>query len=361
VRMQSNSLLLWWYLGILTAKRYEALIQYYGDLETSLEVLTPMLLKELGVKEKTITETLQRMEEFDAEALRKDMDERGVTLLFIEDEDYPASLKEIGDAPVFLSYKGDLSVLCHPMLSIVGTRNMSAYGRRVVREFVPVFVQSGLTTVSGLALGIDAAVAQETLLAGGRTVAVLGHGLNMLHPPSNKELSKKIIDAGGLILSEYPLYQQPNVYTFPARNRIIAGLSRGTLVIEAPMGSGSIITADLALEYNREVFAVPGQIFDEHMNGCHALIAAGHARITLTPDDVLREIGIIPSEQTLITFTPQSDDERIVHGALTAVPQTMDDLVASISIPAARIGTALTMMELAGAAWNIGGGQWVRR
>lgn len=359
--MQPNTTLLWWYLGILNAKRYSALIERYGDLDTAMNALTPALMKELGMKEKTIQETYVRIQEFNAEKLMAEMAELNVKLIFKEDEDYPKPLNEIGDPPVFLSYRGDLSVLTHPMLSIVGTREMTMYGKRVVEVCVPAFVQSGITTVSGLARGVDAAVARETLAAEGRTVAVLGHGLSMIQPLSHVQLSKKILEKGGLILSEYPLHQQADLYTFPARNRIIAGLSRGTLVIEAPKGSGSIITAELALDYNREVFAVPGEIFNEYSAGCHALIAAGQAKLTVCAEDVLKEIAVIPSVKQATLFIGDSADEQAVHRALTSAPQTMDDLVAATRIPAARIGTALTMIELAGAAWNIGGGQWVRR
>lgn len=358
--MRHETALLWWWLGILTVRRHRALLDRFGDLDAALEHLSPAVLRELGVKDAKIRDVFIRMEEFDAAAYLADMDRRGVELLSIEDDGYPPPLREIGDPPIFLSYIGDIGILSRPLMGVVGTRRMTTYGRRVVSHFVPGFVRSGIVTVSGLALGVDAAVAKDTLDAGGRTVAVLGHGLATLYPKANALLGEKIVKSGGLLLSEFPLGYPPDVYTFPARNRIIAGLSRGTLVVEAPVDSGAIITAELALEYNREVFAVPGQVFDDNAAGCHALIASGQARIVCSPEEVLREIGMIPAEARADAFQPREGDERMVYEALDGMPRTMDDLIRHTSLDTPRIGTALTLLELAGAARNIGAGQWVR-
>lgn len=359
--MLPNTALFWWTLGILNFKRYTLLKDHCGDIEIAANALTPELMRELGLQAKTVQDTLVRMKEFNVDICRKRMAERGVELLSIEDGRYPHILREIPDAPVFLSYIGDIDVLNQRMIGIVGTRRMTSYGRRAAAAFVPAFVRSGIVTVSGLAAGIDAAVARDTIEAGGKHVAVLGNGLGDIYPRVHAQLARDIVMNGGLILSEYPLMQRPETYMFPARNRIIAGLSAGTLVIEAPPESGSIITARLALEYNREVFAVPAQIFDEQSAGCHMLIAAGHAHIADSPERVLREVGVIPSDHQAVPFNPGSDDERIVHGALTGSPQSIDDLSDVTRLSAPRIATALTMIELAGAAVNVGNGMWVRK
>lgn len=358
--MKSETALLWWWLGVLRIRRYRKLMERFGNLDTALEKLSPAVLRELGVADAKIRDVFVRIEEFDAAAYMADMDRRGVELLFYEDDDYPAPLREIGDPPLFLSFIGDISILSRPMMGVVGTRRMTHYGRRVVSHFVPGFVRSGIVTVSGLALGVDAAVAKDTLDAGGRTVAVLGQGLSTIYPQANALLADKIVKSGGLLMSEFPLDYPPTVYSFPARNRIIAGLSIGTLVVEAPLNSGSIITAELALEYNREVFAVPGQVFDDNAAGCNALIAAGQAHLVCSPDEVLREIGMVPPEASDSFFQPREGDERTVYDALDGMPRTMDDLKALIALDASRIGTALTLLELAGAVRNIGAGQWVR-
>jgi DNA processing protein len=238
---------------------------------------------------------------------------------------------------------------------------MSAYGKRVTQEFVPAFVRARVITVSGLALGIDAEVARETLAAGGKTVAVLGNGLGSVFPQSNARLAEEIVKRGGLLLSEFPLDTPPDKFTFPARNRIIAGLSLGTIVLEAPEGSGALITADLALDYGREVFVVPGQIFDPNYAGCHGLISRGHGKLVHSPTEVLADLGIIAPEAGKHTvYTPQNEDERVILDVLTTMPQAMDDLVGRTKLPVAAVSSALTMMELAGAARNVGGNQWVR-
>jgi|CXWL01.1.fsa_nt_gi DNA processing protein len=360
--MKPESTLRWWQTNVLTKRRYDALLQVYGDLDIALEELSSVMLKELGLKDETITRTFDRIGTFDMGRYLREMERCDVQLISIEDETYPANLRHIEDAPVFLSYRGNLSLVDQPLISIVGTREMTSYGRRVVETFVPAFVRAHMTTVSGLALGVDAAVAQETMRAGGKTIAVLGHGLSHVYPPGHRDLAENILEHDGLLLSEFPLEIMPDKYTFPARNRIIAGLSEGTLICEAPDGSGSVITAELALDYNREVFAVPGQIFDEHYDGCHRLIAAGHARLVTTPEDILRILGIIPSEtQNIHAYIPHLPTEAKVFHALTGMPQTIDQLVEKTGLSASDVSVALTLIELAGAVRMMGGGQWVLR
>ncbi len=359
--MTEDSALTWWWLNVLNRRRFDALSHLFGDLDTALEALDFEMLRQMGVRELYAQQTMKRLEVFDPPKVRHRMSVLGVSLCSIEDEVYPAQLREIADPPIFLSWIGDISILEHPCIAVVGTRRMSPYGRRVVETFVPAFARSSLVTVSGLALGIDAAVAKDTMEAGGKTVAALGHGLSTIYPKANERLAAKIVANGGLLLSEFPLDVQPDTYTFPARNRIIAGLSLGTLVAEAPASSGAIITAELALEYGRDVFAVPGPIFDEHAVGCHKLIADGHARLVTIPTDVLRELGIIASpDSPRPLFTAASPEQQSVYDALSGMPQTMDDLVPRTKLDAPRVGTALTMMELAGVVKNVGGGQWVR-
>ncbi len=359
--MKSETMLLWWWLNVLTFKRYQALKQVFGDLDAALTELSPAMLKELGLKQESIEAAFVRLDEFDAPSYLGHMKRLGVELLSIEDEQYPVRLREIGDAPVFLSYRGDLSLLDQPMIGVVGTRAMSAYGKRIVEHFVPAFVRAGLVTVSGLALGVDAVVAEETLHAGGKTIAVLGHGLANVYPSSNAKLAQKILTSGGLILSEFPLELPPDKYTFPARNRIIAGLTEGTLICEAPEASGSIITAELALEYSRDVFIVPGIIFDENFAGCHRLISEGRGKLVTHPDQVLREIGVIaPTTEKRIEYTPTSPTEAAIFTALTTMPQAMDELVEKTGLSSPVISSTLTMLELSSVARNVGGGQWVR-
>jgi len=175
--MRSETAFLWWFLNILTRRRFDALKSAYGDLDAATEMISEAMLSGLGCREETIASVLARRAQFDATTFAASMKLRGMSLLTIEDDAYPSRLKQVSDAPVFLSYRGDLSILDRPTIGVVGTRNMSHYGKRIVELFVPAFIRAHVVTVSGLALGIDAAVAEQSIKAGGKTVAVLGNGL----------------------------------------------------------------------------------------------------------------------------------------------------------------------------------------
>jgi DNA processing protein len=361
--MRRETALRWWHLNILNRKRYELLKEAFGDLDIALDRVDAQMLRGLGVRADTLPQVLERHAQFDLQQAEERMTALHLSLCSIEDNDYPSRLKEIADPPVFLSSIGDLSVLRHPCVGIVGTRRMSPYGRSIVEAFVPMIVRSGCVTVSGLALGVDAAAARETLGAGGKTVAVLGHGLSSVYPPANRRLAEKIVEGGGVLLSEYPPDLEPDIYTFPARNRIIAGLSLGTLVVEAPEGSGAVITAKLALDYGRDVFAVSGLAFDDNMAGCHRLISDGHARLVTRPEEILRDLGIVhtPGESQRSLFAPQSAAQEAVYAVLSGMPQSADDIALRTGLAAATVAAALTLMELAGAVRSVGGGMWIRK
>ena len=360
--MLRAAMLTWSWLNILSKKRYDALLQLYGSLESALSHVDQPLLRALSCREETVLTVLNRLEEFQPEAYEQELAKRNIGILSIEDAIYPRLLREIADPPVFLYYRGNLEILEQPCVALVGTREMSSYGKRVTELFVPPMVSAGVVTVSGLALGIDAQVARETLMAGGKTVAVLGHGMGSIYPKSNAVLAGEIVAKGGLLLSEFPLDVPPDKFTFPARNRIIAGLSKGTVVLEAGEGSGALITADLALEYGREVFAVPGQIFDENVAGCHACIAQGRAKLVSSGTEVLGDIGIVASEKGAqqVLYFPKSPAEEAVLRVLSGMPQSVSELGERSGLEAASVNVALTMMELAGAAKNAGHGLWVR-
>jgi DNA processing protein len=358
--MNQSTALLWSWTNVMKKKRYDALIEVYGSLNEAANHINDDLLKRLGCQEETIYKTLNRLEEFDVSAYAKELEKRQLSLITIEDEQYPKRLREIPDPPVFLYTYGDLALLDQPCIGIVGTREMSPYGKRVIQEFVPPLVSAGMVTVSGLALGIDTQVARETLHTGGKTVSILGNGLAQIFPKSNAPLAKEILAHGGLIMSEYAIDISPDKYTFPARNRIIAALSLGTLVAEAPIKSGALITTDLALQYGRDVFAVPGSIFDPNFAGCHHIISKGHAKLVSTPEDILEELGISTCHGELVEpYTPKNPEEEVIFKTLTTLPQHLDDIVQKAKMDAAKTNAALTMMEIAGAVKNVESG-WVR-
>jgi DNA processing protein len=352
--------LFWSSLNILTRERMDALVNVYGSLETAATQIDRRLLEALGCRQETIREILEERMKLDLDALAQELEQRQIQLLQWGDRDYPARLADIGDAPPFLYAKGDLSVLQQPTVSLVGTRKMSIYGKRVTKECVPAFVRAGMVTVSGLASGIDALVARETIDAGGKTVAVLGHGLGMIYPPTNKKLAENIVESGGLLLSEFPLHLPPAPYTFPARNRIVAALGLATIVLEAPRESGALITAKLAHGYGRDVFAVPGQIFDPGVEGSHELLLKKIALPMRVPDDVLRELGIVAPKDVKSSYAARSPQEEVMLKVLTTMPQPVDDLVERTGLGAGAVASVLTMMELGGGAKNVGGGLWVR-
>ncbi len=205
---------------------------------------------------------------------------------------YPALLKEIGSFPPVLFVQGNPSLLTRPQIAIVGSRNPTPLGCETALQFARYFSDMGFTVTSGLAIGIDGAAHKGALSGNGRTVAVLGNGLDVIYPPSHRGLADEILRAGGAIVSEFPLGVPPKTTHFPRRNRIISGLSVGTLVIEATLNSGSLITAKYAAEQGREVFAIPGSIHSPLAKGCHALIRQG-AKLVETAEDVLEELGAL--------------------------------------------------------------------
>lgn len=353
--------LLWWHLNILTKERYDAIVQVFGSLREAAPHLNEEFLRGLGCREETARAALMRREEFDAEKEEAWLSSNGIHVLMLADDAYPDPLRQIPDPPIFLSYRGDLSVLAQPCIGLVGTREMTAYGRRVAEDCTEAFVRAGMVTVSGLAQGIDSAVAAESMKRGGRTAAVLGGGLAVIAPAAKKKIAEEICTQGGLLLSEYPPFFEPTKYTFPARNRIIAALSLATVVLEAPAESGALITADLAQGYFKPVFAVPGSVYDPSYAGCNALIARNVAKLVATPDDVLREIGVVaPTADNVSRYVPADETEATLLRTLSTLPQSVDDLVERSGLSLTEVGSTLTMLELAGAAKNTGNGQWVR-
>jgi len=359
--IQELTLFSWAYLNILTKKRYDFLLSEFGNLENAWENVNETLLRKLGCKEQTIGRVLAEKRALKSEEALGALEAENVHFLTIEDEEYPELLRNIADPPVFLFGKGDLSLLTQPSIALVGTRDMSPYGKRVVEAIVPDLVRANMVTVSGLALGIDAEVAKKTMTSNGKHTAVLGHGLGAIYPRTHTHLAKEIVDKGGLLLSEYPPHVTPDIYTFPARNRIIAGLTLGTVVLEAASQSGSLITASLALEYGREIFAIPGQIFDPHFTGTHELIAKGCAKLIQNATDILRELGVVlPEGTTQSLYKAQTPDEHTLLRVLHSLPQSGEDLMEKSGLPIATVHATLTLMELKGGAKNVGAGMWIK-
>ena len=293
-------------------------------------------------------------------------DQRIVTLI---DTDYPRLLLETADPPTLLYVRGRVELLNRPTLAIVGSRCPTAQGERDAQSFAAVFAQAGLTIVSGLALGIDAAAHRGALAVGGDTVAFLGTGIDRIYPARNLELAREI-GARGAIVSEYPLGTPVSAANFPRRNRLISGVSRGVLVVEAALKSGSLITARLAAEQGRDVFAIPGSIHAPQARGCHQLIRDG-AKLVECAQDVLDEIGelgeacpgaaapdVAPAERN------DTSDETDVGGQLLALmgfaPCGLDELAARSGLAADALVAQLLRLELDGCIATLPGGLYQR-
>ncbi len=253
----------------LTSKQFYEL---FMRLEEDMSLNESFVLGDL--KYSLPEETNKWIESMDWDLEIKRLQEQKVKVLTILDGAYPQRLKEIYLPPIVLFYRGNLSLVNKRAVAIVGSRDHSKYARDCIHELIPVLVKDDIVVISGLARGVDTLAHEETLKANGETIAVIGSGLDMVYPPENSKLYD-VIAKRGLILSEYPLQSRPLKFHFPYRNRIIAGLSHGVCVIEAKEKSGSLITANLALSENREVFAVPGSIFSIHSKGTNSLIEAG--------------------------------------------------------------------------------------
>ena len=281
----------------------------------------------------------------------------GHFILTLADADYPKALLEIPDPPTVIYVRGNPNLLKQRGLAMVGSRNATPQGMQTAENFARLLASQGLSIISGLALGIDAAAHRGALAAGGTTVAVIGTGADRLYPARNKELAIEIA-AQGVIVSEFPLGTQATAANFPRRNRIISGLSCGVLVVEAATESGSLITARMAGEQGREVFAIPGSIHSPVARGCHKLIKQG-AKLVETADDVLEELGNFTATEKQVEITPP-DDENHVLTALGHDPCSLDDLVEYTGQSAEQLLPELLMLELSGQIAPLPGNRYQR-
>jgi DNA processing protein len=354
----------------LTGDHVQALAaQAGGDLERLCE---PEVLARVDLPP-AAREFLERADEA---AVRADLEwlrASGARLLLWGEDDYPQQLAAIPGSPAGLYVIGDVAVLQAPQLAMVGARSASPLGRAIAGELAEALAQAGLTITSGLAVGIDAASHEGALAAGGRTVAVLGTGLDRVYPPENAGLAERIRPAGALV-SEFPPGTGPQRQNFPRRNRVISGLALGTLVVEAAHGSGSLITAQRAADQGREVFAVPGSIRSPLSWGCHRLLRDG-AHLVEEPADVLSNLRFSHKVQRLALAdghgsdgcgippgggAPLDKEYEMLLDALGFEPATIDTLVARSGLSGESIASMLLILELEGRIAPYPGGLYGR-
>ncbi len=328
--------------------RIRALVSYFGSAKASWKAPEDEL-RHVGLPKDVLASFLKQRRQFDIDAHMKKLARLHVTVLVEQDGQYPGKLGEIPDPPVLLFVRGDVSVLQTTCVGVVGTRKMTAYGREVTETITTGLVGGGFTVVSGLAYGVDSVAHRVSLACGGKTIAVLGCGVDCVYPKGNEGLAREILEKGGALISEVPLSRWVTRGMFPARNRIISGLSEGVLVTEAAEDSGSLITARLAIEQGREVFAVPGPITSPLSKGPADLIKLG-AKLVYSVEDILEEFGMRTTgggRQTILS-SALSREELIIAQLLTNEPKDRDILIRDSGLPVAAFSAVLTGMELKG-------------
>lgn len=288
-----------------------------------------------------------------AEQELRHMERNGIKLCFCTDADFPKRLTACPDAPYMFYYKGENVFNHRKMVAVVGTRNISSYGKDVTRRIIDGLAQYDVCVVSGLARGVDAVAHEQALDSGLKTAAVLGCGLSTIYPDCNERLAHRILDSGSALVSEFSFFTKPDRQNFPQRNRIIAGMSDATIVMETANKGGSVITAYIAQSYNRDVFAVPGSLFSQTSEGCHTLIRKNVAALVTSGNDIAEMMGWdleAPSSIQPSLFIELSPDEQAVTDLITQTPDIMIDdiMVALPQFPPSKLASLLLQLELKG-------------
>ncbi|MBI5586602.1 MAG: DNA-protecting protein DprA [Deltaproteobacteria bacterium] len=336
---------------------YRRLIERFQSPEQVFQAGLPALLSAPGLGEKTARAIARAKRDESVEQEIEALDRLGARLLTLQDPDYPPLLAGIYDPPPVLYCLGQGSFRDRHLIAMVGSRNASDYGRKITERLAYSLAQAGVTVVSGLARGIDTAAHQGALIAKGCTVAVLGSGLDVIYPPENHRLVEQIAEAG-LVCSEFPLGALPERPHFPVRNRIISGLSLGVVIVEATQHSGSLITARLALEQGREVFAVPGSVESFKSSGTHGLIKQG-AKLVEHAQDILDEIprDFSPPHPGEATPAPVrlSEDQRRIWDLLADGPRQIDEVARETGLAVGLLLSQLLELELKGVVKQLPG------
>jgi DNA processing protein len=344
------------------ALKFQKLLKNFPTMEEAWRANLPELMS-AGLTEKEANNIIINRSAINPGEELEKLIKLGIRAITITDADYPKNLKEIFDAPPILFYRGSIACLSRHCLAVVGARKHTAYGEAAAKKIVTPLAKNNITIVSGLALGIDALAHEATFKAGGLTAAVLGSDLDWknIGPKTNLKLAEQILDSNGCLISEYSLGTTANRQTFPQRNRIISGLSRGVLIVEAGENSGSLITAACAVEQNRDVFAVPDSIFSPYSTGANNLIKRGAKPVT-EADDILGDWlcqGELKLNKKELLETAD-EIEKIILDKLSFEPLHLDKLTELCQIKINMLSSKLMIMEMKGLVRSIDGGKYMK-
>lgn len=341
--------------------KFKKLYTYFSTMKDAWEA-DAREWEKAGIDKNSISNFIEAKKQIDPERVLDEIRQENVKILTILDKDYPAVLKELYSPPAIIYYRGTLPASNDICLGVVGARKISQYGRQITSEIVSDLARNKISIVSGLAIGVDSLAHQTTLDNGGKTIGVLGGGIdkNSIYPSQNRYLAEKIIDSGGAVISEYKPKTLPLKMNFPARNRIISGLSLGSLVIEASEQSGALITAQFALEQNREVFAVPGSIYSPTSKGTNGLLKQG-AKLVTCANDILETLNLDQLQSVIASkkISPDTKEEEIILEFLSKEPIHIDILVKQSGLATNTVSSTLIMMEMKGKIKNLGGMNYV--
>ena len=335
--------------------RFQRLLEVCGGARRAWEA-TDLELAAAGLERRT-ADSLRRLRQRTApDAVSRRLAQLGIRAITLLDDEYPTNLRDVADPPPVLFVRGRLAARDARAVALVGTRRATSYGQAVADRLARELAAAGVTVVSGLARGVDTAAHRAVVQAGGRTIAVLGNGLDQVYPPENAGLARQIVENdAGAVVSEFAPGVRPDAVNFPRRNRLISGLSLGTVIVEAGEHSGALITADFALEQGRDVLAVPGSIFGPMSAGTNQLLRQGATPVTCA-QDILEAIGATPAEATpLAQHLPElGAREGCVLEALSAEPHHADELARTLRLSSGEVAATLAMLELKGLARQVG-------
>lgn len=340
--------------------RFKLLESGFDSIQTAWNA-SESELRAAGLDARTIRAIVNGRQSVNPDAELEALERSGVRALTWHDADYPPRLKQIYDLPPLLYVKGDLLPDDERSIAVVGTRKPSPYGVQVAEKIVRDIAEAGVAVVSGLARGVDGIAHGAALNGGARTIAVLGSGVDVIYPREHQRLAARIVENGALV-SEHPLGTRPDARNFPRRNRIMSGMTLGTLVIEAPKNSGALITARQALDENREVFAVPGNIFSPNSAGVNSLIRESAAKLVTSCEEVLEELNLtaVSRQIQMAAIFPEDETEAELLRYITYDPVHIDDVCRGSGKAAAHVSSTLAMMELKGLVKQVGGMNYIR-